>query len=383
MTILLAPDKFRGSLTARQVCEAMSEGIRLANPGNHIVALPLADGGEGTAQCLTDATNGTWHTATVSDPLGRAIQAGFGLSGDKTTAFIELAQASGLTLLADGERNPLKTNTFGAGQLIRAALDMGVRQVVLGIGGSATTDAGTGMAAALGWRFLDVTGQPFVPTGETLIHISQVLPPETNAFRDAVGESVRIDIACDVANSLFGPNGAASVYGPQKGATPNAVNQLDAGLRHVARLVREQLGLDLADVPGAGAAGGAGFGAMAFLGATLRPGVDLVLDTAGFDAHLANADLVLTGEGKLDEQTIQGKLVNGVCRRAGRGRVPVVAICGTLDLDPAQIQTLGLTAAFSILNRPQSLGEAVAGVYQDVVWATFNAMRLFYKTTTH
>ncbi len=375
VNILLAPDKFRGSLTARQVCNAMTEGILLADSTADIVALPLADGGEGTAQCLTEATTGIWHTATVSNPLGRAVQAGFGISGDKTTAFIELAQASGLALLNTNERNPLKTSTFGTGQLIRAALGRGVRRVVVGIGGSATTDAGTGLAAALGWRFLTDAGQPFVPTGETLVNIAQVLPPESQG----VLQSASIEIACDVVNPLFGPNGAAFMYGPQKGANPDAVAQLDAGLRHVSTLVREQLGLDLADVPGAGAAGGAGFGAMVFLGATLRPGVEVVLETAGFDAHLANADLVLTGEGKLDAQTLQGKLLAGVCRRAGKVGVPVVGICGTLELEPIQVQALGLTATFSILNRPQSLDEAVGGAYQAVVAATFNAMRLFIR----
>ena len=374
VNILLAPDKFRGSLTARQVCNAMAEGVLFADPTASIVSLPLADGGEGTAQCLTEATNGTWHTATVSDPLGRPVQAGFGVSGDSTTAFIEMAQASGLILLAPNERNPLKTNTVGTGELIRIAFDIGIRRVVLGIGGSATTDAGTGMAAALGWRFLDTDGQQFTPTGETLVTIAQILPPENQTIL----QSVSIEVACDVANPLFGTDGAAFMYGPQKGATPETVIRLDAGLRHLATLVREQLGFDLADIPGAGAAGGAGFGAMAFLSATLRPGVDLVFETVGFDVHLANADLVLTGEGKLDEQTLHGKLLAGVCRRAGRVDVPVVAICGTLELEPTQIQALGLTAAFSILNRPQSLDEAVAGAYQAVVRATFNALRLFY-----
>ena len=349
----------------------MTDGIRLADPSAYVVALPAADGGEGTARCLTEATNGIWHTATVSDPLGRDIQAGFGISGDGTTAFIELAQASGLALLSAGERNPLKTNTFGTGQLIRAALGRGVGRLVLGVGGSATTDAGTGLAAAPGWQFLDAAGQSFVPTGETLIHIARIVPPDHQ-----IQLSVRVEVACDVANPLFGPDGAAFVYGPQKGATPEAVRLLDIGLRHIATLVQAQLGLDLAGVAGAGAAGGAGFGAMAFFGATLRPGVDLMLDRIGFDAHLTRADLVLTGEGKLDGQTMQGKLVNGVCRRAGGAGVPVVAICGTLELEPAQIQALGLTAAFSVMNRPQSLDEAVVGAYQAVVWATFNAINL-------
>lgn len=372
--ILLAPDKFRGSLTARQVTDAMTEGIRLVRPDASVVALPLADGGEGTARVLTDATGGAWHTTTVSDPLRRPIQAGFGVSGDGQTAFIEMAQASGLALLRNDERNPLHTTTFGTGELIQAALKQGVRRVVLGIGGSATTDAGIGMAAALGWQFLDTNGNELPPTGGSLRHLARLVPPATS-----FPASVDVVVACDVTNPLYGPEGAAFVYGPQKGATSDLVRELDQGLRNVARLVQEQFGIDVANPPGAGAAGGLGAGALFFLNATLRPGTDVVLDTVGFDQALTNTDLVLTGEGKLDPQTLQGKLLKGVADRANAASVPVIALCGTLTLDPDAIQRLGLLAAFSVLNRPQMLNNAVQSAYADVRLATFTACRLFFR----
>ncbi|AQG77961.1 glycerate kinase [Spirosoma montaniterrae] len=372
MHILLAPDKFRGSLTAREVTNAMTEGIRLALPTATVTALPLADGGEGTAQVLTEATEGIWHTATVYDPLGRSVEAGFGISGDGTTAFIEMALASGLGLLKTEERNPLYTSTYGTGELIREAAKKGVQKIVLGIGGSATTDAGIGMAAALGWQFLDANGQLLEPTGANLLHIAQLIRPDTN-----IADGIRVAVACDVTNPLFGPEGAAYIYGPQKGADEQAVATLDAGLRRFARLVDEQYSIALAQIPGAGAAGGLGAGAFFFLNAALQPGVDLVLETVDFDLNLANADLVLTGEGKLDRQTTQGKLIQGIADRAKHANAPVIALCGTLDLAPEAIRQMGLKAAFSVLNQPQSLREAMQTAYDDVVRATFNVCRLF------
>jgi glycerate 2-kinase len=373
MHFLLAPDKFRGSLAAEQVCHAMQEGIALALPDATTTALPLADGGEGTAEVLTAATNGRWVRELTTDPLQRPLTAGFGLSGSGRTGYVELAQASGLSWLNVPERNPLHTTTYGTGSLIQGAINEGVETIVLCIGGSATTDGGVGMAAALGWQFLDVAGTPFLPTGGTLQQIQTIVPPASPL-------PVRVRVACDVQNPLYGPEGAAFVYAPQKGASPADVALLDAGLQHLAQLVERQLSHDYAHVlpnrPGAGAAGGAGFGAMAFLGATLEPGIDLVLDVVGFDAQLARASVVLTGEGKLDAQTLQGKLLAGICRRAASHNVPVIALCGTLDLTPAQIQALGLQAAFSVLNAPQSLEKAVSNAHDDLHRATFNVVRL-------
>jgi glycerate kinase len=349
----------------------MAEGVRLVHPNADTVALPLADGGEGTAQVLTEATNGNWHTVTVSDPLGRPVEAGFGLSGDGQTAYIEMATASGLALLSRDERSIVRTGTFGTGELIQQAVDRGVEHVVLAIGGSATTDAGIGMASALGWQFLDKHDNPLKPIGMSLPRISRIVPPTASRIGDT-----RFTVACDVVNPLHGRDGAAYIYGPQKGGTPLEILWTDTGLRRFANIVQEQFGRDIADVSGAGAAGGLGAGALFFLNATLRPGVDVVLDAVDFDRHIQNTDFVLTGEGKLDKQTLQGKVLKGVADRAGRANVPVVALCGTLDLDPADIAALGLTAAFSVLNRPQSLDEAVLTAYDDVRRATFGVCRL-------
>ncbi|QJD77138.1 glycerate kinase [Spirosoma rhododendri] len=372
MRIILAPDKFRGSLSARKAARAMAEGVRLALPDAELIRLPLADGGEGTACVLTRATGGSWHAVDVQDPLGRTIEAGFGLAGDGKTAFIDMASASGLILLAPDERNPLNTSTYGTGQLISRAMETGVKHIVLGIGGSATTDAGVGMAAALGWQLLDEYDAELPPVGGSLNRLARLVPPTNSPVDD-----VWFSVACDVLNPLYGPEGAAYVYGPQKGATPAQVEQLDAGLQQFAQVIREQFGYELGNVPGAGAAGGLGAGCLFFLQAGLRPGSELVLDTIGFDQHLIGTDLILTGEGKLDSQTAQGKLLHGLTSRAGD--VPVVAICGSVDLSPEAIDDLGLRAAFSIQTQPQSIDVALQTAYDDLRTATFNVCRLFSK----
>ncbi|HLL96051.1 MAG TPA: glycerate kinase [Spirosoma sp.] len=371
MRVILAPDKFRGSLTALQVTKAMEEGVRQVWPDAELVALPLADGGEGTAQVLTEATSGTWHTAVVSDPLGRPVEAGFGLSGDGHTAFIEMAAASGLALLTHNERRTLQTSTVGTGELIRYAINLGVSHIVLAIGGSATTDAGIGMASALGWKFLDGRGKSLRAIGQSLPRLSRIIAPAVSNL-----SSITFSVACDVTNPLYGTSGAAYVYGPQKGATARELQWADMGLRRFADVVQEQYTVDVANRAGAGAAGGLGAGALFFLNATLRPGVDVVLDAVDFDRHVRQANLVLTGEGKLDRQTLQGKVLKGVADRGRLAHVPVVALCGTLDLGPADIDALGLTAAFSVLNRPQLLDEAILTADADVRAATFNVCRL-------
>ncbi|GAB3906341.1 glycerate kinase [Larkinella knui] len=372
MKILLAPDKFKGSLTARQVCDAMTEGVRLAHPDAEIVALPMADGGEGTAEILTLTTGGEWITIPVADALGRTVQASYGISSDCRTAFIDMSQASGLRQLQRSEYNPLKASTFGTGQLIRDAISRGVTQLILGIGGSATNDAGIGMAAALGWQFLDKSGHPVQPCGEALRQIDQLIPP-------ALPLNLTVDVACDVTNPLYGPNGAAFIYGPQKGASAGEVEELDQGLRHLARVIHRHFGIDLADIPGAGAAGGLGAGALFFLKATLKEGVNVVMEQTHFAAHLQGTNLVLTGEGKMDHQTLQGKLISGIARQAQKAAVPTIALCGTLEASPDDIKALGLTAAFSVLTHPQSLDEALSSAYEAVSHTTFNVLRLFIR----
>lgn len=368
--ILLAPDKFRGSLTAVEVCQAMREGIGRVLPEAEIIALPMADGGEGTAEILTLNAGGKMYSAQVANPLGSPTEATYGLSANKHTAFIEMATASGSKLLQNHERNPLKTNTYGTGELIEAAAREGARHVVLGIGGSATNDGGIGMAAALGWQFLDVNGQPLPPTAEYLAKIEQIVPPTTPL-------PLTVEVACDVNAPLCGSMGASYIYGPQKGATPEMVAILDAGLRHLADVIARDFGRDLAQVPGAGAAGGLGFGAMFFLNATLKEGVKIVMEQTHFDQHLPGTSLILTGEGKIDEQTLQGKLIAGIAQAGQQHGVPTAAVCGTLLASPQQLQQLGLIYATSIITRPMSLEEALQTAHQGVADAVCHLLYFF------
>ena len=369
MRILLAPDKFKGSLTAPEVCSAMTEGIRLAHPSAQIVAVPMADGGEGTAEVLTQATHGNWHTAAVQNPLGQPVLAGYGISGDGQTAFIEMAQASGLRLLKPNEYDPLRSSTFGTGELIKKAGEQGVTHIVLGIGGSATNDAGTGMAAALGWRFLDKLGRDVPPGGGNLHRIETIHPPDSRW-------TGRVAVACDVTNPLTGPQGATYVYAPQKGAKPDDLPMLDAGMSHLAAVVQAQFGVDLTSIPGAGAAGGLGAGALLFLNGQLTEGVNLVIEHTQLAAKMAGADLVLTGEGRIDEQTLQGKLIAGVARLAKEQGIPVVALCGSLALNPRELTRLGLTSAFAITPGPVTLETALTQAADCVRNVTCQVMNL-------
>ncbi|CCH01343.1 glycerate kinase [Fibrella aestuarina BUZ 2] len=369
MRIVLAPDKFKGSLTASEVCAAMTEGIRLANPVAEVVAVPMADGGEGTAQVLTQGTRGVWHTAVVQNPLGRPVEAGYGISGDGKTAFIEMAQASGLRLLNPADYNPFQTNTFGTGELIRLAIEQGVDRIVLGIGGSATNDAGTGMAAALGWQFLDKAGQVLRPCGGNLAQIDQIIAP-------AIAWTGTVDVACDVTNPLVGPQGATYVYAPQKGATPDDLPLLDAGMTHWAERVRQQLGVDVSTLPGGGAAGGLGAGAVLFLNGRLTEGVQLLIDHTRLAETMKGADLVLTGEGRIDKQTLQGKLIAGIARLANEQAIPVVALGGSVQLSPDELTTLGLTSAFAIAPGPITLTDALTHAAHYLTQTTWQVIRL-------
>ena len=375
MKILLAPDKFRGSLDAPQVCKAMSEGIRMVSPEIEVLSLPMADGGEGTLDLLLWYSGGKKHTAKVQDPLGRIIDAEYGLSADRKTAFIEMATASGLRLLKTEERNPLKTSTFGTGELIKIVLEGDVENIILGIGGSATTDAGIGMAAALGWQFLDENGEQLSPIGKNLIKIKKVLSPVSNH-----GSLVSIYVACDVTNPLFGENGASYIYGPQKGADEQAVKELDEGLQNISMIIERDFGKNYSLISGTGAAGGLGFGSMAFLNAELKEGVKLLMDFCDFDKKLKDVNLIITGEGKIDNQTLQGKLIKGITDRANHAKIPIAAICGTLDVSPQELQEIGINYAASIINRPMNLDEALKYGYEGVRNATFYLVNLFHKS---
>lgn len=364
MRILIASDSFKDALSAPDVCRAIAAGIRQKYPDAEVIEFPLADGGEGTFEVLSLHLGlQTVETDTV-DPLFRPIRAPYGLSADGHTALIEMAKASGLQLLKPDERNPLNTSTFGTGLLLADARRRGVKHVVLAIGGSATNDAGTGMASALGWRFSDVAGQAVKPVGGSLGSIAGILPPsDLQAFE-------RVDVICDVTNPLYGPQGAAYVYGRQKGADDEAIAQLDAGLQHFAQIAENQLNKPgLPEMPGTGAAGGMGFGAMIFLGATLRRGIDLVMDLTRFDQALESADLVITGEGKLDGQTLHGKLIHGICQRAGKSGVPVIALCGQLTATAEQIAQIGLQKAYSINEKQLPLAEMLARTGENLTRA--------------
>lgn len=353
MKILVAPDSFKGSLTALEVAENIKKGILAYNSEQDVDLLPLADGGEGTVQALVDATEGKIITEQVTGPAGNQVKAEFGILGDNKTAVIEMAAASGLPLLAKSDQNPLWTTTYGTGELISAALTHQVEKIIIGIGGSATNDAGAGMAQALGAKLLDKKGEEIGFGGGNLNQLAEI---DLSSLDPALAE-VEILVACDVDNPLFGKQGAAYVYGPQKGADQAAVKILDQNLRHFNRLVKKQFGKDLNKIAGAGAAGGLGAGLVAFLGAELKPGIDIVFEQIDFESRLQEIDLIFTGEGQLDGQSIHGKTPVGVARQAKLHKIPVIAIAGTVAEDAAAVLEVGITAYFSIINQPAQFEE--------------------------
>lgn len=341
--ILVSPDKFKGSLTAVEAAVAIRAGLRRGCPSAEVVILPVADGGEGTVDAVVAAGYES-RTVRVTGPTGLPVEAVFALAG--TTAVVELAEASGLRQLPGGVPAPLTTTTYGTGELVRAALDAGAQRIVLGIGGSATTDGGAGLAQALGVRLLDPDGAELGPGGAALASLHQV---DVSGLDPRLA-GVEVVLATDVDNPLVGPDGAAAVYGPQKGASPADVAALDAALTHYAECLQRDLGVSVAAVPGAGAAGGAGAGALAFLGAHAEPGITLVLGTVGFGAALAGADLVVTGEGSLDLQSLAGKAPVGVAAAARAAGVPVVALVGRLAVDADRLASVGIGSAHAILD---------------------------------
>ena len=355
MNILVACDSFKDALPADGVCRAIAAGLKRSHPGAVVTLMPLSDGGEGLLDVLRAPLDLQWVEQTVRDPLGRPVVGRYGLSADGTCV-VEMAEASGLQRLTLTERDPLKASTFGTGQLLADAKTRGARRAILAIGGSATNDAGIGAAAALGWKFLDVSGAELPPDGGHLAQIATIVP--------APMPFGSMEVLCDVTNPLFGPRGAAWIYGRQKGGTDAPLTELDAGLRHIAKLVTAQLGRDVAETPGAGAAGGLGFGAMAFFGATLRRGIEIVLDLTGFDAAARAADLIITGEGHLDGQSAQGKLIQGLCGRA-QGK-PVIALCGKLSATPEQVAAIGLKAAYSINSEERPLADMLAATAENL-----------------
>lgn len=372
MKIILAPDSFKGSLTAVAAAEAMRQGVLDALPEADAIALPMADGGEGTVDALVAATGGRLVRRRVTGPLGDPVEAAFGLLGDGQTAAIEMAAASGLLLVPEGRRNPRVTTTFGTGELIRTALDLGVRRVVIGIGGSATNDGGVGMAQALGARFLKADGSEVGRGGAALLELERI---DLSGLDPRLAES-EILVACDVDNPLTGPQGASAVYGPQKGAGPEEVVLLDRALTRLADVAARSLGRDPRSNPGAGAAGGLGYGLMAFLGAGLRRGIDLVMAANGLERLLPGTSLVITGEGRTDGQTLAGKVVLGVARAAARHGVPVVVLSGAVTPDADRLLAEGVTALLSTATGPMPLEEAMDRAGELLRRAAAHTLRL-------
>lgn len=353
---MLAPDSYKESLTAREVCEAMQAGLADALPAATFVQVPMADGGEGTMRSLVDARGGSVERVQVTGPLGEPVVACYGLLADQATAVIEMAAASGLELVPAERRNPLLATTRGTGELIVAALDKGVRSFIIAIGGSATNDAGTGLASALGVRFFDAHGRDLGPGGGPLGLLERI---DTSGLDPRLAQS-EIQVACDVDNPLCGPDGASAVYGPQKGATPAMVAELDAALARFAHVVARDVGRDVAAVPGAGAAGGLGAGLLAFTSARLRRGVEIVIDETRLADAVTGADLVLTGEGRVDSQTAHGKTPYGVACVARAAGVPVIAVAGVLGDGAEDLVGPVFDGLFPVLGRLASLDEVLA-----------------------
>lgn len=362
--ILIAPDSFKGTLTAAEVSELIAEGLLAVDPALQITALPVADGGEGLAAALLPACGGTLCSATVSGVFGAPMQAGFLLLPDGT-AVIETAACAGLPLAGEN-RNPALATTRGVGELMLAAQRGGAKRILLGLGGSATNDGGIGAASALGWQFLDANGAPVEPIGANLLAIETILPPEAPF-------PLPVEAACDVENPFCGPHGAAYIFAPQKGADPAMVAQLDAGLRQLAAVIARDCGVNVLELPGAGAAGGFGGGAVAFFSAALKKGVDLVLDAAGFDAKAAEADLIITGEGRLDGQSADGKVISGVAKRGAAAGKPVIAVCGCKGDGWERIFDCGVTAAFFSTETPRPMAELLQTCRKDLIDAAKRA----------
>ena len=372
MKIVIAPDSFKGSLTALQVAEAIEVGLRRVFPDATIKKVPMADGGEGTVQSLVDATSGEILTTRVLDPLGNRIDAQYGVLGDGVTAVIEMAAASGLTLVPPDKRDPRVTTTYGTGELIRAALAHGCRKLIIGIGGSATNDGGAGMAQALGAKLLSTSGEQIEQGGGSLATLSSIDLSELDT-RIAETETV---VACDVNNPLTGKQGASHVYGPQKGATPEMIEALDANLVYFDKIVQRDLSKSVGHVPGAGAAGGLGAGLMAFLDASLKSGIEIVTEATQLSKRFTEADLVITGEGQINFQTVFGKTPVGVAKVAKTYDLPVIAIAGSIADNSDGVYDAGIDAMIDIVPEPMSLENAIENATTLIETAAERAGRM-------
>lgn len=369
--ILLVPDSFKGTLSSRQVCQVMSGQLRRFFPQAQVKSIPVADGGEGSVEAFLAAAGGERRTRTVTGPFGEPVEAFYGVLGDGRTAVIEMAACAGLPL-AEGRLNPERATTYGVGELLLAAKEAGCTKAILGLGGSCTNDGGAGAAAALGAKFTRADGAAFVPSGGTLGEIAALdVSPVVQAL-----QGMELTAMCDIDNPLYGEAGAAAVFAPQKGADAAMVARLDAGLRHLGQVAARCLGRDFSHLPGAGAAGGLGFGMAAFCGAQLRMGIDAVLDAVGFDSLLPGTDVVFTGEGKIDSQSARGKVVSGVAVRCRKAGVPVVAVVGQIGQGFEEMYQQGLTAVFSINRAAQPFAESRFHAGENLALTMENIARL-------
>lgn len=362
MKIVIAPDSYKESLSALDVATAIESGFREIFPTAEYVKIPVADGGEGTVEAMVAATDGRIVKVAVKGPLGEQAEGFYGISGDEQSAFIEMAAASGLEMVPPARRDPLITTSWGTGELIRHALDAGVKHIIIGIGGSATNDGGAGMVQALGAKLLDEKGQQIAPGGaalETLVRID-------TAQLDKRLIDCRIEVACDVTNPLTGKEGASAVFGPQKGATPEMIARLDKALGHYARIIARDLDLDVLHLAGGGAAGGMGAALYAFCGAELRQGIEIVTDALALDEYVIGADLVITGEGRIDSQTVHGKVPVGVAKVAKRHNIPVIGIAGSLTADVGVVHDHGIDAVFSVIYKVCTLEDALENAGENV-----------------
>ncbi len=356
MKIVIAPDKFKGSLTGLQFCTAVEEGIKVVFPKAEIIKLPLSDGGDGTIDILEYHLKGKRAIVKVNDPLFKQIEASYFYMDTIKTAFIEMAEASGMYLLKPEEQNCFYTTTLGTGELILDAINKGAKTIILGIGGSATNDCGMGMASALGFKFEDKNGKQLSPVGKNLSHIETI---NTANVIEAL-KSIDFKVACDVTNPLYGENGAAYVYGPQKGASGNEINELDKGLRNIANIFGKQFNIDVQKIDGAGAAGGMGAGSRVFLKAELKSGIELVKDLIDFDDKIIGASWIVTGEGKLDDQTLSGKTIKGVIDSARQNNIKVAAFCGKSELNDKESLKFGISYIDEVLNYARNFDDALA-----------------------
>lgn len=372
MKVVIAPDSFKGSVSAPEICKLVKKGILNVFPDAQVSEIPLADGGEGTMENMVYSTNGSITTVNVSDPLGRNIMAGYGILGDKETVIIEMAQASGLPLVTDEEKNPLITTSYGTGELIKHAIDEGYREFIIGLGGSATNDGGTGMLRALGVKFYNALGKELIDGGEDLINLAYI--DETGIHPKL--KDCNFIIASDVVNKLCGKEGASAVFGPQKGATPQMVDVLDQALYHFSEIVLKQKSSNMRNLEGGGAAGGLGAALITFLKAELKSGISVVMDAILFEEQVNNANLLITGEGRLDSQTLSGKVIAGVTKVTNKYNIPTFALCGGLELNSSQINRLGLLSAFSIVPGPCTVQTAIENAPEWIEERTVQIMNI-------